>query len=105
MATDYNQLKNAAILTPTGNTDLGSDTNRYSNVYMSGNIVMADGVTVTSNNVITPKIALVTYRPLHLCAGVQSIASHLKQRRGAGGLSIRVFFSTECGEVPFRSLL
>jgi len=61
MATDYNQLKNAAILTPTGNTDLGSDTNRYSNVYMSGNIVMADGVTVTSNNVITPKIALVTY--------------------------------------------
>jgi hypothetical protein len=61
MATDYNQIKNAAILTPTGNTDLGSDTNRYSNVYMSGNIVMADGVTVTSNNVITPKIALVTY--------------------------------------------
>jgi hypothetical protein len=30
---DYNQLKNAAILTPSTATDLGSDTNRYSNVF------------------------------------------------------------------------
>ncbi len=58
---NYHNLKNAAILTPTTNTDLGSDSNRYSNVYMSGNIVMSNGVTVTSTNVITPKIASVTY--------------------------------------------
>ena len=58
---NYHNLKNAAILTPTGSTDLGSDANRYSNVYMSGNIVMSNGVTVTSTNVITPKISAVTY--------------------------------------------
>ena len=58
---NYHQVKNAAILTPTESTDLGSDTNRYSNVFMSGNIMMSNGVTVTSTNVITPKIASVTY--------------------------------------------
>jgi len=58
---NYHNLKNAAILTPSTNQDLGSDTNRYSNVYMSGNIVMSNGVTVTSTNVIVPKIASVTY--------------------------------------------
>ena len=58
---NYHQVKNAAILTPTTNQDLGSDANRYSNVFMSGNIVMSNGVTVTSTNVITPKIASVTY--------------------------------------------
>jgi len=58
---NYHQVKNAAILTPTGSTDLGSDANRYSNVFMSGNIVMSNGVTVTSTNVITPKIAVVSY--------------------------------------------
>ena len=57
---NYHNLKNAAILTPTTNTDLGSDANRYSNVYMSGNIVMSNGVTVTSTNVITPKITSLT---------------------------------------------
>jgi hypothetical protein len=36
---NYHNLKNAAILTPTTNTDLGSDSNRYSNVFMSGNIL------------------------------------------------------------------
>jgi hypothetical protein len=57
---NYHSLKNAAILTPTANQDLGSDSNRYSNVFMSGNIVMSNGVTVTSTNVITPKIASLT---------------------------------------------
>jgi hypothetical protein len=58
---NYHQIKNAAILTPTESTDLGSDANRYSNVFMSGNIMMSNGVTVTSTNVITPKIASVAY--------------------------------------------
>jgi len=57
---NYNQLKNAAILTPTANQDLGSDANRYGNVYMTGNIVMSNGITVTSTNVVAPKIASLT---------------------------------------------
>ena len=57
---NYHQIKNAAILTPTTNTDLGSDAKRYANVYMSGNIVMSNGITVTSTNVITPKVASLT---------------------------------------------
>ena len=56
---NYHNLKNAAILTPTANQDLGSDSNRYSNVFMSGNIVMSNGVTVTSTNVITPKVSAI----------------------------------------------
>ena len=35
---NYHSLKNAAILTATTATDLSSDANRYSNVFMSGNI-------------------------------------------------------------------
>ena len=58
---NYHSIKNAAILTPTTNTDLGSDANRYSNVYMSGNIVMSNGVTVTSTNAVAPRISSVTY--------------------------------------------
>jgi len=58
---NYHQIKNAAILTPSTATDLGSDTNRYSNVFMSGNIMMSNGVTVTSTNVITPKVSAITY--------------------------------------------
>jgi len=58
---DYNQLKNAAILTPTTGTDLGSDTNRYSNVFMTGNIAMSNGVIINSTNAITPRIASITY--------------------------------------------
>jgi hypothetical protein len=58
---NYHQLKNAAILTPTESTDLGSNANRYANVFMSGNIVMSNGVTVTSTNVITPKVSAIAY--------------------------------------------
>ena len=58
---NYHSLKNAAILTPSTNTDLGSDANRYSNVYMSGNIVMSNGVTVTSTNAVAPRISSITY--------------------------------------------
>ena len=58
---NYHNLKNAAILTPTTGTDLGSDSNRYSNVFMSGNIVMSNGVTVTSSNVIAPRVSSLTY--------------------------------------------
>jgi len=58
---NYHNLKNAAILTPTANQDLGSDANRYSNVFMSGNIVLNNSVIVTSNNAILPRITSITY--------------------------------------------
>jgi hypothetical protein len=57
---DYNQLKNAAILTPTQNTSLGSDENRYTDVYLSGNVNVG-GATINSTNAIAPRIASVTY--------------------------------------------
>lgn len=58
---DYNQLKNAAILTPTTVTDLGSTTNPYSNVYLSGNIAMSNGVVINPTTVTSPKISSITY--------------------------------------------
>jgi fibronectin-binding autotransporter adhesin len=58
---NYHQIKNAAILTPSTNQDLGSDTNRYSNVFMSGNIVLNNSVVVTSNNAVPPRITSITY--------------------------------------------
>ena len=57
---NYNSLKNAALIAPTTTPDLGSETNRYGNVYMSGNINMS-GTSLTSNNVITPKVSSVSY--------------------------------------------
>jgi hypothetical protein len=58
---DYNQLKNSAILMPSTTTDLGSTSNPYSNVYLSGNIAMSNGVIITSTNVVSPKISSITY--------------------------------------------
>jgi len=57
---NYNSLKNAALIAPTTTPDLGSDTNRYGNVYMSGNINMS-GTSITSTNVITPKVTSIVY--------------------------------------------
>ena len=57
---NYNDIKNAALIAPTTTPDLGSATNRYGNVYMSGNINM-NGTTVTSTNVITPKVTSIGY--------------------------------------------
>jgi hypothetical protein len=58
---DYNQLKNAAILTPTTPTNLGSDANRYANIYLNGNIAMSNDVIINSGNAITPRVASLTY--------------------------------------------
>lgn len=57
---NYHSLKNASIIEPTSTPDLGSDTNRYGNVYMSGDINMS-GTTLTSTNAITPRISSLTY--------------------------------------------
>ena len=57
---NYNSLKNAALIAPTTTPDLGSETNRYGNVFMSGNINMS-GTSLTSTNVITPKVSSIGY--------------------------------------------
>ena len=57
---NYNSLKNAAIIAPTTNPDLGSDTNRYGNVYLSGNVNIA-GTNITATNAITPRIGSISY--------------------------------------------
>ena len=57
---NYNSLKNAGVLAPVANTDLGSTTNRYGNVYMSGNINMS-GTSLTVNTIVTPKVSTIGY--------------------------------------------
>jgi hypothetical protein len=58
---NYHQIKNSAILTPSTNQDLGSDANRYANIYMTGNVAMSNGVNLNSTNAITPRITSTTY--------------------------------------------
>ena len=57
---NYHSIKNAAILAPTTSTDLGSPTNKYGNLYMSGNISL-NGTTLNSTNAIAPRIASIAY--------------------------------------------
>lgn len=57
---NYHSLKNAGILAPAANTDLGSATNRYANVFMSGNINMS-GTSLSVNTIVTPKVSTITY--------------------------------------------
>jgi hypothetical protein len=57
---NYNSLKNAGVLAPAANTDLGSATNRYANVFMSGNINMS-GTSLSVNTIVTPKVSSIVY--------------------------------------------
>ena len=57
---NYNSIKNAALIAPTTNPDLGSANNRYGNVYLSGNVNIG-GTNVTSTNAVAPRISAVTY--------------------------------------------
>jgi hypothetical protein len=57
---NYNDIKNAALIAPTTTPDLGTTTNRYGNVYISGNVDIS-GTSVTSTNVITPKVSSIAY--------------------------------------------
>jgi hypothetical protein len=66
---NYNSLKNAAIIAPTTTPDLGSATNRYGNVFLSGNVDIG-GTSLTSTNAIAPRIATLTYIGDDTAAGV-----------------------------------
>ena len=103
---NYHSLKNAAILTPTANQDLGSDANRYSNVFMSGNIVMSNGVTVTSTNVITPKIASLTLPGTETAvatAGGQTVTITGSGFNNIGGTPSVLIGSTPASSVTYIS--
>jgi hypothetical protein len=103
---DYNQLKNAAILTPSTNQDLGSDANRYSNVYMSGNIVMSNGVTVTSTNVIAPRISSLTFPGNETAvdtAGGETVTINGSGFTNIGGVPSVLIGSTPVASVTYNS--
>ena len=57
---NYNSLKNAGMLKPVANTDLGSPTNTYGNLYMSGNVSL-NGTLLNSSNAIAPRVASIAY--------------------------------------------
>jgi hypothetical protein len=103
---NYHQLKNAAILTPTISTDLGSNTNRYSNVFMSGNILMSNGVTVTSSNAITPRIASITYPGITTAistAGGETVSITGSGFSNQGSLPTVLIGSTPVSSVTYNS--
>jgi hypothetical protein len=103
---NYHSLKNAAILTPTTTTDLGSDTNRYSNVFMSGNIVMSDGVTVTSTNAIAPRIISLTLPGIETAvdiAGGQTLTITGSGFTNVGGTPSVLIGSTSASSVTYIS--
>jgi hypothetical protein len=103
---DYHQIKNAAILTPTGSTDLGSDSNRYSNVFMSGNIVMNNGVTVTSTNAVSPRITSITYPgsvTAVLPAGGETVTITGTNFNNAGGVPTVIIGTTVASVVSYIS--
>ena len=103
---NYNQLKNAAILTPTTNQDLGTDSNRYGNVYMTGNIVMSNGVTVTSTNVIAPKISSLTLPGTETAvdiAGGETVIITGSGFSNSGGAPTVTIGSTPASSVTYNS--
>lgn len=57
---NYNSIKNAALIAPTTNPDLGSANNRYGNVYLSGNVNIA-GTSLTSTNALIPRVSAIVY--------------------------------------------
>ena len=57
---NYNSLKNAGLTKPSANVSLGSDTSRYTDIFLSGNVNIA-GTSLTSTNAITPRIATIAY--------------------------------------------
>jgi hypothetical protein len=57
---NYNSLKNAGLTKPSANVSLGSDTSRYTDIFLSGNVNIA-GTSLTSTNAVTPRIASIAY--------------------------------------------
>ena len=103
---NYHSLKNAAILTPTGSTDLGSDSNRYSNVFMSGNIVLNNSVVVTSNNAVPPRITAITYPgsvTAVLPAGGETVTITGTNFNNAGGIPTVIIGTTVASVVSYVS--
>ena len=57
---NYNSLKNAGLAKPSANVSLGSDSSRYTDIFLSGNVNIA-GTSLTSTNAVTPRIATIAY--------------------------------------------
>ena len=57
---NYNSLKNAGIAKPTGNISLGSDSSRYTDIFLSGNVNIGS-TSLTSTNAVAPRVTVITY--------------------------------------------
>ena len=59
-AQNYGSLKSASITFPVANTDLGTNTSPYGNLFLSGNLNLGNTV-ASGNSLVVPKISSVTY--------------------------------------------
>jgi alpha-tubulin suppressor-like RCC1 family protein len=57
---NYSSIKNASIVVPVANTDLGSNTSPYVNLFLSGNLTIGNAV-ATSSTLNVPKITSLSY--------------------------------------------
>ena len=57
---NYGSIKNASIVVPVANTDLGSNTSPYGNLFLSGNLTIGNTV-ATSSTLNVPKITSLSY--------------------------------------------
>jgi hypothetical protein len=56
----YNQIKNTGITKPNTGTDLGSSSNKFGNLYLSGNVVLNNTTTFSTSSAV-PKISSISY--------------------------------------------
>jgi alpha-tubulin suppressor-like RCC1 family protein len=57
---NYSSIKNASIIIPVANTDLGSNASPYGNLFLSGNLTLGNTV-ASGNSLVVPKISSVSY--------------------------------------------
>ena len=57
---NYGSIKNASIVVPVANTDLGTNTSPYGNLFLSGNLTIGNTV-ATSSTLNVPKITSLSY--------------------------------------------
>ena len=57
---DYNSLKSAGLTKPSGNVSLGSNTSRYTDIFLSGNVNIGS-TSLTSTNAVAPRVTVISY--------------------------------------------
>jgi hypothetical protein len=102
---DYNNLINAAILTPPTSTDLGSDTNRYDNIFLDGNVNVGGTVLVstqilpTTSNTIDIGSSTMRFGKLYLAGNTIDLGGVTISADAAGALQ----FTTGAGNIDITA--